>query len=234
MAFLQKKSPNLNVVALRGWCLKFVDDAVGAPHRQPTAQKAFDVENRNGNIVGGEPPIGVWVPIFFSLTRGVYSGLGHVGWAFNHGNGWIEIHDSETRTGARAVYRNIGEVVRWFGNHGPQYLGWSKWVDGVEVVQEFTPPPAQVPVGLDMGGRKLAKGVARVTSPFALPVSSEPTQASPAVAFYQPGQTFNYDSYIVNDGFVWLSYISFSGVRRYIAEGPNDGNKNNVWVSGGV
>lgn len=232
MALRQKTTPNLGVQAKRGWCLMFVDDAVGAPRtnppRTPSAQAAWNVENRNGNTRGGEPPVGVWVPIFFSFNSGQYVGLGHVAWAFNHGNGWIEIHDSETRTGARSVYRNIQEVLSWFGRQSPVYLGWSYWVDGVQAVEEFTPPVT------NNTGRIERKGTATVISNFALPVCNEPTQASPAIALYEKGQSFNYDSYQINDGFVWLSYVSFAGVRRYVAEGPHDGRKDTVWVTGGV
>lgn len=228
MAIRQKTSPNLSVQAVRGWCLKFVDDAVNAPNRQPTAQKSYDIESKNGNIRTGEPPVGLWVPIFFSLTKGAYAGLGHVAWAFNHGNGWIEVHDSETRPGARPVYTNIGQVLAWFGAYAPQYLGWSYWVDGVQVVEDFTPPPSN-------NGQRIAhKGTATVLVD-ALHVRNEPNNDTAVIiATYSKGQVFNYDSYQIADGFVWLSYVSFSGVRRYIAEGPDDGNDSNVWVSGGV
>ena len=237
MPLIQKVTPNLTVKAVRGWCLKFVDDAVNAPasNRQPTAQKAYNVENANKNVRTGEPPIGMWVPIFFSLNNGVYAGLGHVAWAFNHGNGWIEIHDSETQTGARSVYRNIQEVLNWFAKHGITYLGWSYWVDGVKIVEDFTPQTANpAPTGLEAGKRIAAKGTATVLVD-ALNVRNEPNNDTAAiVAVYSKGQKINYDSYIVTDGFVWLSYMSYSGVRRYFAEGPDDGNDNNVWVSGGV
>lgn len=234
MSVIQKTWPNLTVNALRGYCLKFLDDGVNAPNRQPTAQKSYDIENKNGNTRTGEPPIGVWVPIFFSLNKGSFAGLGHVAWAFNHGNGWIEIQDSETRPGARAIYRNIQEVLNWFGNHGIVYLGWSYWIDGVKMVEDFTPQvPAPIPTGLQNTGRIAAKGTAKVTVD-ALHVRNDPSNDNAVIATYVAGQTFNYDSYQVNDGFVWLSYVSNSGVRRYIAEGPNDGNDANVWVSGGV
>lgn len=227
MAIRQKTSPNLSVPAIRGWCLKFVDDAVSAPSRKPTAQAAFDTENANGHVRGGDPPVGLWVPIFFSLNKGSYAGLGHVAWAFNHGNGWIEIHDSETRPGARPVYTNIGQVLAWFANHGIQYLGWSYWVDGIQVVEDYTP------VSNANSSRKESKGAATVLVD-ALNVRNEPNNESTIIAVYGKGQVFNYDSYIISDGFVWLSYMSFSGVRRYVAEGPNDGDDSNVWVSGGV
>lgn len=228
MGVRQLVTPNLNKPAIRGYCLKYVDDAVNAPLRQATAQGAYNLESANGNVRAGDPPVGVWVPIFFSLTKGAFAGLGHVAWAYNHGNGWIEIHDSETATSARAVYSSIAQVTSWFGNFGCTYLGWSYWVDGVHVVEDFTPATAQASTD-----RIAAKGTATVTANY-LPVCNEPTQASGEVARYVKGQSFTYDSYQVNDGFVWLSYISNSGVRRFIAEGPADGNAKNVWVSGGV
>lgn len=230
MALRQKTTPNLGVQAKRGWCLMFVDDAAGAPRvnppRTPSAQAAWNVEQKNGNTRASEPPVGVWVPIFFSFNSGQYVGLGHVAWAFNHGNGWIEIHDSETRTGARSVYRNIQEVLSWFGRQSPVYLGWSYWVDGVQAVEEFTPPPTQ-----QSSGQK--KGTATVTVDT-LNVRNEPSTNAAVVAQYGRGQTFNYDSYVIANGFVWLSYVSFAGVRRYVAEGPHDGRKDTVWVTGGV
>lgn len=228
MAFKQLRTPNLGVPAYRGWCLKYVDDAVNAPSRQPTAQAAFNIEQRNGNTRGGEPPVGHWVPIWFALDSGPYRGLGHVAWAYNHGNGWIEIHDSETRTGARAVYRNIGEVLRWFSNHGIRYLGWSLWVDGVRVVEEYTPAPSPPDTG-----RIARKGTATVIVPT-LNVRNAPSTDGPVAATYSKGQRFVYDSYQVANGYVWLSYISYSGVRRYVAEGPANGDPNDVYVTGGV
>lgn len=225
MAFRQLVTPNLTVAAMRGWCLKYVDDSVAAPSRKATAQISW---NTNPDKRGGDPPLGVWTPIFFSLNKGAYAGLGHIAWAFNHGNGWIEIHDSETRPGARAVYRNIGEVLRWFGNNGIAYSGWSTQVDGKQVIEEFTPPPASINTG-----RIAAKGTAKVIVD-ALNVRNDPSNDNGIVATYGKGQTFNYDSYQVNDGFVWLSYMSNSGVRRYIAEGPDDGRDDTVYVSGGV
>lgn len=227
MAYKQLVTPNLGVVATRGWCLKYVDDAVGAQLRQYSAQASYDVEHANGNTRAEEPPVGLWVPIYFSLNKGPYAGLGHVAWAFNHGGGWIEIHDSETRCGARPTYRSITEVLAWFGNYDPRYLGWSVWVDGVQAVEEFTPPPTPD------SGLKPAKGTATVLVDT-LNVRNEPSTNSAVVAQYSKGQKFVYDNYCVANGYVWLSYISYSGVRRYVAEGPADNDPNNVYVSGGV
>ena len=228
MAIRQKTTPNFKVGAIRGWCLKFVDDTVNAPARKPSAETAYQIELANGNIRGGEPPVGVWVPIFFSLTKGKYAELGHVALAKNNGNGSIEIRDSETQSGARKPYNSINELLAWFGNHGIVYRGWSFWCDGVKFIEEYT---ESVPA--EARGRVPARGTATVIV-NALNVRNDPSTNGAVVATYGYGQTFNYDSYIIANGYVWLSYISHSGHRRYVAEGVFDNNPNNVFVRGGV
>lgn len=47
-------------------------------------------------------------------------------------------------------------------------------------------------------------------------VTNEPSVAAPAVAHYEAGQKVNYDSTIEADGYTWASYVSSSGVRRYV------------------
>lgn len=228
MAVRQLRTPNLGVPGYRGWCLKFVDDAVNAPSRQRTAQLAFGVESRNGNTRTSGLPVGIWVPIWFSLSAGPYAGLGHVAWAFNHGNGVVEIHDSETASRARAPYRSIAELLAWFRNHGITYLGWSTWVDGVRIVEEYTPSS-----GLKPTGRIAKSGTARVVVDV-LNVRNSPSTGAGVAAQYRKGQIFNYDSYQIANGYVWLSYVSYSGVRRYVAEGPANGDRKDVYVTGGI
>lgn len=67
---------------------------------------------------------------------------------------------------------------------------------------------------------------------FKLPVSGDTDPDSPALAWYDAGMAVPYDSYIFANGFAWISYIAGSGVRRYIAVGPDDGNVNTVWGTG--
>jgi phage tail sheath gpL-like len=52
------------------------------------------------------------------------------------------------------------------------------------------------------------------------------------MAQYKKNQYINYDSYIDINGYRWLSYISFSGVRRYVAQRSLD--KKRTFVKGGV
>lgn len=52
-----------------------------------------------------------------------------------------------------------------------------------------------------------------------LNVRELPTTNSNSVAQYSKGDKINYDSYIKNDDYVWISYIAKSGNRRYVATG---------------
>ena len=91
--------------------------------------------------------------------------------------------------------------------------------------KEVTPAPsAQL---------KPAKGTAVVTVDE-LNVRNAPTTSSSVQALYSRGDKFNYDNWCANDGYIWLSYLSYSGVRRYVAEGPDDGKDDTVYVTGGV
>ena len=39
---------------------------------------------------------------------------------------------------------------------------------------------------------------------------------------YSVGQEINYDGWIDNDGYIWISYIGGSGNRRYVAVGQSE------------
>lgn len=41
--------------------------------------------------------------------------------------------------------------------------------------------------------------------------------SSPELAYYDAGNTVNYDRVLTNEGHTWISYLSYSGNRRYIA-----------------
>lgn len=225
--YRQVTTPNFSVSAQRGWCLKFVDDTVNAPSRSATAQLSFNRENANGNITAGDPPVGVWAPIFFSIGSGANAGQGHVAWAFNHGGGYIEVRDSETQPGARPVYTSIGQVLSWFSKSDIKYLGWSTWVDGRQIVEKVTSSTGG-------GGTSATSGTKSGTATVIVQVNvrNDPSTNGPVVAQYSPGQTFNYDSWVIGNGFYWLSYVSYSGTRRYVAEATADGRT--VYVRGGV
>nr|DAV69117.1 MAG TPA: Bifunctional autolysin [Caudoviricetes sp.] len=65
-----------------------------------------------------------------------------------------------------------------------------------------------------------------------LEISGDTEVDSPALGYYAPGGGFNYDGYIAANGYVWLSYLSWAGPRRYVAVGPNDGKSDTTWGTG--
>lgn len=228
MAVRQETTPNIGIAATRGWCLKYVDDTTNAQHRTASARTALNAEIATGRLRGDEPPVGVWVPGFLDLQAGSYAAVDHVFLMKNNGNGSYEIHDSETNSGQRKPYDSIAEVLGWFRAYAPVYAGWSTQCDGTVYAENYTPAASST------GVRIAHKGTATVTVAEGIRVHHSPDTNSTKVALYAKGQSFNYDSYVVVNGYVWLSYVGASGARCYVAEGPYDGNASNVWVKNGV
>ncbi|HEM3702245.1 TPA: SH3 domain-containing protein [Streptococcus suis] len=50
-----------------------------------------------------------------------------------------------------------------------------------------------------------------------LAIRSKPSNSAPVLAYYGIGQSVRYDSIVSAEGKQWLSYITYSGARRYIA-----------------
>lgn len=65
-----------------------------------------------------------------------------------------------------------------------------------------------------------------------LEVSRDLDPNSPAVAKYPPGSAIRYDSYVLANGYAWVSYVSYGGQRRFVAVGPDDGSTGTTWGSG--
>ena len=60
----------------------------------------------------------------------------------------------------------------------------------------------------------------------ALNVRNYPATNGDVVATYSKGEVINYDCYCIANGYVWISYISRSGIRRYVATGTYTGRNN--------
>lgn len=48
-------------------------------------------------------------------------------------------------------------------------------------------------------------------------IKAEPKVSSPELAYYDAGNSVNYDKVLLSDGHYWISYIAVSGNRRYIS-----------------
>lgn len=49
-----------------------------------------------------------------------------------------------------------------------------------------------------------------------MPIKSQASQSSNTIDYYYAGESVRYDKIIENDGYHWISYVSYSGARRYI------------------
>lgn len=65
-----------------------------------------------------------------------------------------------------------------------------------------------------------------------LNVRTDASTKAKVAATYKKNESFNYDSYIDKNGYRWLSYVSYSGARRYVAQRTSDKKTN--FVKGGV
>ncbi|HFU4115829.1 TPA: SH3 domain-containing protein [Streptococcus suis] len=81
-----------------------------------------------------------------------------------------------------------------------------------------TSPSNTVPINQTANNSLPSSGTYTFTGQAA--IKAEPKQASTTLAYYQAGNTVNYDSIVEADGYRWLSYLTFAGNRRYIPIAP--------------
>ena len=114
--------------------------------------------------------------------------------------------------GLDGAYPNIGTIVKirplstFNSSTGVTFVYLDNYLVN-ELENNRTPPTS--------GDSVPASGVYKFTAKGS--VKNEPKVSSPELASYDIGQTVNYDSTVKADGYLWISYISGSGVRRYIA-----------------
>ena len=63
-------------------------------------------------------------------------------------------------------------------------------------------------------------------------VRNKPSKLGKVTNTYYKGERIYYDSYVIKEGFVWISYISYSGERHYVATGTHNGSeRTSTWGS---
>lgn len=58
-----------------------------------------------------------------------------------------------------------------------------------------------------------------------LNVRDRPSTKGKFKATFHAGETINYDSYVIKEGHIWISYISYAKERGYVATGRYNGKK---------
>lgn len=113
-------------------------------------------------------------------------------------------------------------VTRAFSDGTGRVLGWIRPPYSDTPSQQVSTPEVN-----PTGWRKLKDERGTMTVKVAaVRVRNTPSVSGEIVATYGYGMSFNYDSVYVGDGYVWVSYISQTGVRRYVACGQEKNGRN--------
>ena len=146
-------------------------------------------------------------------------GCGHIGIYYN---GQVFDQNDLRHSPAMTANTNPGGVFDVPNGNGLTFQGY------------WRPPGGSTGGGGGGGGTTGTSGTKSGTATVRVLVNvrNDPSTNGPIVAQYSPGQTFNYDSWVIGNGFYWVSYVSFSGARRYVAEATQDGST--VYLAGGV
>lgn len=97
------------------------------------------------------------------------------------------------------------------------------------VAHYITPPASAGTVstsGNAPSGRQYAEKGTMTVTVKSINVRRKPSTSSNIVASYKKGESFDYDTVIVDaNGFVWVSYVGRSGNRNYVATGATKDGK---------
>ena len=102
---------------------------------------------------------------------------------------------------ADEVYHSGLSLEEYYGFEGGDYAS------SVTSSKPTTPSPQTPSIP--------AQGVYRFTKRSS--IKAEARMSAPELAYYDAGQSVTYDKVLNADGATWISYIAFSGKRRYIA-----------------
>ena len=180
--------------------------------RQCTSFAAFRLSNVNGfEIPAAYGNANEWgyrarregyrvdsVPTIGSIAWSTAGGYGHVAWVSNVMGDNIEIE--EYNYGYTGSYNK--RIIK--ANTMTGFIHF-KDLDGGNVVSSgkvFNSQPSST------GGTHYFKNKAAI--------KNQPLVSATSIAYYSPGESVHYDQVLEKDGYKWLSYISYSGSRRYI------------------
>lgn len=204
--------------------------------RQCTSFAAFRLSSVNGfEITGAYGNANEWgyrarregyrvdsVPTIGSIAWSTAGGYGHVAWVSNVMGDNIEIE--EYNYGYTGSYNK--RIIK--ANTMTGFIHF-KDLDGGNVVSSgkvFDIQPLS-----STGGTHYFKNKAAI--------KNQPLVSATSIAYYSPGESVHYDQVLEKDGYKWLSYISYSGSRRYIqleevasSQNQTEGSSNDVLTVG--
>ena len=189
--------------------------------RQCTSFAAFRLSGANGfELPGAYGNAGEWgyrarregyrvdnTPAIGSIAWSTAGGYGHVAWVSNVMGDNIEIEEYN---------------YDYKGNYNKRIVKANK-MTGFIHFKDLSSNSKEVPSSSkDSTSNHVvtsqSSSLMRGTHYFKVetPIKDQPLLNATPLAYYSPGESVHYDQVIEKDGYKWLSYISYSGSRRYI------------------
>lgn len=154
---------------------------------------------REGYRVDSKPEVG---SIAWS-TEGYY---GHVAWVSNVSGDTIEIEEYNYGVRERYNRRSVKASSMTGFIHFKDLVG----NDGR--------------TGSPIGSGLASSGTHTFTQKSA--IRNQPSSTAQVIDYYYPGENVSYDQIVEKDGYKWLSYLSYSGARRYVQYEELSGSEN--------
>nr|DAY11591.1 MAG TPA: Endolysin [Caudoviricetes sp.] len=144
---------------------------------------------------------------------------GHTGLVIEDSDGYT-MRTIEQNIDGNADSLYVGGPARYNTRNFDGVVGWFYFpVD--DQPAEVTPITPSEPLTIDSNDFNPETGTFTVEV-SALNVRSSAGLAGEIVAVYTAGQVINYDGWLDNDGYIWITYIGASGNRRYVAVGQSE------------
>lgn len=172
------------------------------------------------DAVGVNPRAGA---IFVMDTTYLYGHpYGHTGIVIEDSDG-VTMRTIEQNIDGNADALYVGGPARYNTRDFNGIVGWFYFpVDG-QPAQVTNVEPSE-PLTVDSSAFNEETGTFTVEV-SALNVRASAGLSGEIVAVYTAGQAINYDGWIDNDGYIWITYIAGSGNRRYVAVGQSQNGK---------
>lgn len=106
-----------------------------------------------------------------------------------------------------------GDGYKWISY--VSYSGSRRYIAVEKLQSGQVAPETTIDNNVSKRTRLAARGIYRFTKKSG--IKNSPKLSSPDIAHYNKGDAVNYDKVVTGDGKQWISYVSYSGIRRYIA-----------------
>lgn len=190
---------NQNTPNEGGWCQRWAEQGFGLNGLYSSAFAAWKaVPKKRGGLPKHD---GNYYLVYFD------------GWFYGARYGDVAVYrNGKVWSGSAVKWRSGGSFAAYRQWIGTPYLGWSEFCGArrIATIPVAKPKPKPAP-------KRIAKKGRATVIANTLNVRNKPEAKGTPVAKYKRGEKFNYDSYIDTNGYRWLSYISRSKVRRYVA-----------------